>query len=793
MSTQGGGDISELLRQLGADALVHEAERAGLRGGGPNRMRCPWRGCEKKGPERKFNAAISPKNGHWRVFCHACNESGDLVDLLQRTRGFSKEEALAHVRGVPVPERSRPELRVVGGARAELPADKMESAEVRRLWDSLAVEDPEARRYLATRNLEEAVDAGFVRFARIDHPDRRIKGRAGQGYLIAALTTDVVNQPRGIQLRLARPARNSSEVSIVSVKGSVTATAYFGEPGLIEVSPLICVTEGLGDTLAVRLWAGERAIVVGAAGKGALPKLAAELEGAGVDLHGRLFVLFPQNDDPQELKSTSRSDFTRLSQLLLQQGAEVCVVKTPAEHGDVAEWLQRQPETAWPPPELALALDGAPGADQERVTVITDGHALPARAQYTTEHYAQNLTTLAAILDDPAQRAAVLLRKGELSFDAMTHSILVDGVPLADKELTKVRIELERIARSTDGKPLQFKPQDIRDVLTMLASRREVHPLHDEVAALKWDGKKRIETELALQMGHEEYGFDARLLFRWFISAIARAMEPGCKVDTVLILKGGGGIGKTKFFEALGGSRYTGSSVTPGDKDGLLVLRRFWIVEWGELDDMKRSRNMAATKRFLSLRRDDFRDPYGRDVASSPRHCVIVGTTNEQEILPHDDEGGHRRFWPMEIRRELDISWVERHRDQLFAEALAVYKAGLGCPACAADRDKRCGEHRWWLTKDEEEILKTRHGEYETDRHPWFNIVDSWLSWPVNEALSFVTTERVMQEVIGQKTENLTPLDAKAVAAIMKQLGWTKGRANGRTGPRGWLRPGALL
>lgn len=792
MSTQ-GGDISELLRRLGADALVHEAERAGLRGGGANRMRCPWRGCEAKGAERKFNAAISLKNGHWRVYCHACNESGDLVDLLQRTRGFSKDEALAHVRGVPIPEKVRPELRVVGAGPSEVSADKMPSGEVRRLWESLAVEDAEARKYLATRNLEESVDAGFVRFASVEHPDRRVSGRARQGYCIAALTSDVVGQPRGIQLRLARPARNSSEVSIISVKGSVTSTAFFGEPGLVEVSPLICVTEGLGDTLAVRLWAGERAIVVGAAGKGALPKLAAELEAAGVSLAGRLFALFPQNDDPRELKSTSRADFMRLKQLLQQQGAEVCVVKTPAEFKDVALWLQTQPDASWPPAELALALDGEPGADQERLTVVTTGHALPARTQYTAENYAQNLTTLAAILDDPAQRSAVLLRKGELSFDMMTHSILVDGQPLADKELTKVRIELERIARSTDGKPLQFKSQDIRDVLTMLASRREVHPLHDEVAALKWDGKRRLETELPVQLGHEEYGFDARLLFRWFISAAARAMDPGCKVDTVLILKGGGGIGKTKFFEALGGRWYTGSSVTPGDKDGLLVLRRFWIVEWGELDDMKRSRTMAATKRFLSLRRDDFRDPYGRDVESSPRHCVIVGTTNEQEILPHDDEGGHRRFWPMEIRSELDISWVERHRDQLFAEALAVYQAGFGCPACAADRDKRCGEHRWWLTKEEESALKQRHGDFETDQHPWFRPISSWLDWPVNESRTWVSTEQVMNEVLKIDIEHHKRSDQMEVAKIMKKLGWEKRREFGTRGPSGWQRPGSLL
>ena len=788
MSVPGGGDIGALLKQLGADALVHEAERAGLRGGGPNRMRCPWQGCEKKGAERKFNAAISPKNGHWRVFCHACNESGDLVDLLQRTRGFSKEEAIAHVRGVPVPEKPRPELRVVGAGPSEVSADKMPTGEVRRLWDSLAVEDTEARKYLASRNLEEAVDAGFVRFAQVAHADRRIKGRAGQGYVIAALTSDVVGQPRGIQMRLARPKRNGDEVTIVSVKGSVTSTAFFGEPGLIEVSPVICVTEGLADTLAVRLWAEARAIVVGAAGKGALSKLATELESAGVDLRGRLFVLFPQNDDPRDTKSTSRAEFNSLKRLLQQQGAEVCMVKTPAEIKDVAEWRQKQPAGEWPPAELALALEGTPGADQEPVTVLPQGVALPMPVRVEAKTYAQNFTTLVSLIDDPSSRQAILNTRDELTWCEMTGQPKVGSREFNESDISTVRLGLEAVARSTDGKPLQFKESDIEKALAYVAHRKPVHEIRAEVEAFApWDGKPRLESELPLIFGHKPGGFEGRLLRRWLVSAVARVMRPGSQVDTVLILSGGQGANKTSFFRMMAGRWHTGSKVQPGDVEGMMVMRQYWFIEWGELASMK-SRSREVTKDFITLLIDTFRWPWGRRPISAPRHSILVGSTNDKQIL--EDPTGNRRYWPVEVLvPEIDLQWVEKNREQLFAEALALFKAGTTCSDCASDPKKRCAEHRWWLTAEEEQQLKLHQQDFEVDPHPWFDVLRDWIERTNPTSL---TTAQVLQYGVDQKVEHFKPVGSDQIAQLMDRLGWKKTR-EGRSGPRFWVRKEGLL
>lgn len=778
MSVPGGGDISELLRRLGDDALIHEAESHGLspRAG---RMRCPWAGCEHKGAERERDAVVFAAK-HPRIYCYACGTTGDLVDLLQRTRGLSRAEALAHVQGQPVPERPKPELRVVG-SRSPDEAGKLLPAEVKRLWDSLSADSEACRQYLSTRNLVGAVDAGLVRFTSVDSTQKELAGLARREYRVSALLSDVVGNPRGIQVRLARQSRNEKEPKILSVKGSVTSRAFFGSPGLIEGAPVIAVAEGLADSLALSVWAAERVVVVGAGGKGSLHHVAGELEEAGIDITGKLFALFPQNDRPE---NKSRREFQRLSQLLTRRGARVCWVTTPDQYKDVADWRQSQPDTEWPPAELVKAFGNAPGDDSPAVDVLPEGLAVAVPTQVRTERFAQDFTTLCALLDDGAHREAIMGR-GELTWCEMTTRVKWGGRALAEHDLSTIRLKLEQVARSTDSKPLKFGEGDIEKALSILARRRPLHAVRDWLSALAWDGKQRLEAELPALLGHESGGFEGRLLRRWFVSAVARAYEPGCKVDTVLILTGKGGGKKSTFFEALGGPWFTDSKVEPGDKDGLLIMREAWVVEWAELDAMKRSRSVETTKAFLSARVDMFRRPYGRDIVKAPRHCVFVGTTNETEIF--GDVTGNRRFWPIEVRvPRIDLKWLRQHRDQLFAEAVAVYRGGLGCPHCSAEAE-RCAEHRWWLTEEEETQLEARNARFEVV-DAWQHKISDWLD--DHRTLTSVTVDQVLKVALDIDAEDMGLAEQHRVGKVLRQMGWHTDRVyEAGAWRRVWVRP----
>lgn len=776
----GGGDIGELLRRLGPEALESEAESAGL-SPRARRLRCPWPGCEHKGAERERDAVILAQGGHYRVYCHACQSTGDLIDLLQRTRGLSQEEAIAHVRGVPVSEKPRPELRVVG-SRPPDEDGKLTPAEVKRVWDALAHDDERGRAYLEKRGLGEAVDLGLVRFVGADTKEKSVASHGRRGYQVAALLSDVMGSPRGVQIRFAGEPKGN-DPKIISVKGSVTSRAFFGTPGGIDQAAVVAVAEGLADSLALQVWAGEGAVVAGAAGKSFIPKLAEELEAAGIAIEGKLFALFPQNDE-----HASRREFNRLKQLLHARGARTCWVETPGEFKDVAEWRRAKPEGQWPPREVAEAFGDAPGDDQERTRVLPDGLALPMPRKVETERYAQNFTTLVALLDDASTRIAIIGTGDPLTWCEMTGQPKVGGRELNEADVCTVRLGLEGYARSTDGKPLQFKETDIEKAIAYIAKRTPVHAIRAELEAFPtWDGTPRLEAQLPRILGHEAGTLEARLLRRWMVSAVARIMQPGCQVDTVLILTGSQGAGKTSFFRHLGGRWTTSSKVQPGDEEGMMVMRQFWFIEWGELSSMK-ARSREMTKDFITNPIDTFRWPWGRRPVSAPRHSVLVGTTNDKEIL--EDPTGNRRYWPIEVRTsKIDLAWLDANRTQLFAEALALFRGSTACPACVAG-PVRCADHRWWLTDDEESLLKSHQSEFETDPHPWFDVLAGWIEETQPTSL---TTAQILQYGVDQKVEHFKPISNNQIADLMERLGWTKARADGRTGKRIWVRKGALL
>jgi predicted P-loop ATPase len=75
----------------------------------------------------------------------------------------------------------------------------------------------------------------------------------------------------------------------------------------------------------------------------------------------------------------------------------------------------------------------------------------------------------------------------------------------------------------------------------------------------------------------------------------------------------------------------------------MLLLGKYWIVEWPELQSMFRARDQNTVKAFVSSQRDSFRPPYGRTTVEVPRSSIFVGTTNEEDFLT--DDTGNRRYW----------------------------------------------------------------------------------------------------------------------------------------------------
>ena len=307
--------------------------------------------------------------------------------------------------------------------------------------------------------------------------------------------------------------------------------------------------------------------------------------------------------------------------------------------------------------------------------------------------------------------------------------------------------------------------------IKVAAHRRRVHPVRDWLRSLRWDGKRRGPTWLVDVFGAEGTPYTRAVGQAFLVACVARVMVPGCKVDTVPILEGEQGIGKSSCLRALVGDDWflemSISDVT--NVDAMQVLRRKWIAEMPEIDGWSRSET-SHFKGYVSRQVDTYRASYGRGTRDYPRQTCFIGTTNGQEYLK--DETGNRRFQPVTCTKG-DVAAVRQLREQLWAEAVARYDA-----------------HEEWHISDPEllDAFKVEQdARYRSD--PWEQAVSGWLAKPAdagfpNRGERGVTTADALCGALVMDRGKLTQTDSNRMAAVLRRLGWAQGKQERRDGAR---------
>ena len=286
------------------------------------------------------------------------------------------------------------------------------------------------------------------------------------------------------------------------------------------------------------------------------------------------------------------------------------------------------------------------------------------------------------------------------------------------------------------------------------------HPVRDYLTSLQWDGNERIPQFAAAYLGAEATPYHDAVSRCTFIAAVARVMQPGCKADYVPILEGAQDKGKSTAIESLFAPWFSDDLAELGTKDAAMQVRIAWGIEIAELASMTRG-EIERVKAFITRKVDRFRPSYGRRVIEVPRQSVFVGSTNADAYLK--DETGNRRFWPIRCGT-IDLKAIERDRDQLWAEAVAQFKAG----------------HPWWFTKAEE-ILQAR--EQQADRYqddPWQEAVTSYA-----EGRSSVAVSEILSNVLLLDRSKWTQAEQNRIARCLRKLGWE--RYQGPRPTRAWL------
>lgn len=333
---------------------------------------------------------------------------------------------------------------------------------------------------------------------------------------------------------------------------------------------------------------------------------------------------------------------------------------------------------------------------------------------------------------------------GKIRWNDLAQRIEVDGRTLTDTGITLA----QRWAIDEVG--VDFGPDRVFAALDVVAREHPYHPVRDYLSGLTWDGKERLHRLLSAYFGAEETQYTATIGSRFLIGAVARAMQPGCKHRSVLVLVGDQNIGKSEGIRLLcGADWFSDAHIDPESKDAYLALQGRWMVELAECDRLLSWRHAAIVKSFVSQVDDTFRPPYGRCTVTIPRCAVFVGTTNEAEFLT--DPTGSTRFWPVTIRRA-EFDAIRRDRDQLWAEAAELYRAG----------------HRWHLDADEEAERRKVAAAHEVE-DPRDASVLRWITGRAG-----FTTEDVLAGALEVRGVKANSGEGRAVGQILRRAGWSK-------------------
>ena len=319
-----------------------------------------------------------------------------------------------------------------------------------------------------------------------------------------------------------------------------------------------------------------------------------------------------------------------------------------------------------------------------------------------------------------------------------------------------------------------------RDSFLMAMSIRfdetKFHPVTQLLDSLEWDGIPRVETSLIDYLGAEDDEYSRFVGKLMFVSAVARAYDPGIKYDTMPVLVGGQGCGKSTFCErmALREAFYSDSIRGVGGKEAIEQILGAWIVEWGEMSAMKRVKDSETVKLFLSQRKDKGRPAYGRRTVTNPRMCVFVGTSNDDVGLLND-RTGNRRFLPVLVQKGSKSLWsatVHTEFEQMMAEAKVMYLAG----------------YTLTVPHDLQQEVEQRQNAFllEDSR---YGVLATWLK--ANPDLKHVCTRQIWEEAFGLDAKDMQRKDSldlgqllQAVPYIMKE---DKKRDFGVHGPqRSW-------
>lgn len=341
-----------------------------------------------------------------------------------------------------------------------------------------------------------------------------------------------------------------------------------------------------------------------------------------------------------------------------------------------------------------------------------------------------------------------------IRYNVFNDRIMISNAPWSKREKEHVLNDDDTaLAREwLQRKPHYLQPTKTEtiDALRLAAKYNSFDPIVDYLNGLKWDGIERINNLFGDYFGSQETEWTHLIAPKFLISAVARAIQPGCKVDTMVVLEGDQGAKKSSALQVLFGRDYARSSTSAlqDEKKLIEIATGSWVFEIAEFAQITRPQFRDKITAMITTQTDFARLAYATNGTSHERRFIFVGSINPTDNGYLTDPTGNRRYWPIKCGEEIDLEGLRTNRDQLWAEAVHRYKLG----------------ERWWLEGTENDIARTETAaRFEID--PWEEILS-----PKLDAYTFITTSEVYSLLDLPKSSD--KIKGNRVGAVMRKLGY---------------------
>ena len=328
-----------------------------------------------------------------------------------------------------------------------------------------------------------------------------------------------------------------------------------------------------------------------------------------------------------------------------------------------------------------------------------------------------------------------------------------------------------------------------------IADDRSYHPIREYLASLPpWDGVPRVDTLLIDYLGSPDNSYVRTVTRKTLVAAVRRIDSPGCKHDSMLVLSGPQGIGKSTLISRLGGEWFSDSLSLSDthDKTAAEKLQGYWILEIGELAGLRKA-DVETLRSFLSRQNDIYRAAFGKRATPHLRQCIFFGTTNEEQGYLRDTTG-NRRFWPVHTpgggsKRSWELT--QEDVDQIWAEAKYLYEQGerpmldedVEALAKVAQRDAMETDDREGLVLEYlDKLLPDDWGKMDLNARRGFLRNDPFNGGDKAGMVKrqTVCVMEIWAECFCREPGAIKKADRNEILSILAKLGWKNGASSNR-------------